>query len=39
VQAARNQRTAKAKELEETIATWNSFGDKHGSFADEYSTL
>jgi antitoxin CcdA len=39
VQAARNQRMAKAKALEETVATWNSFGDKRGSFADEYSTL
>jgi post-segregation antitoxin (ccd killing protein) len=39
VQAERNQHMAKAEALEATIATWNSFSDKHGSFADEYSTL
>ncbi len=30
---------AKPKALETTIATWNSFSDKPGSFADEYSAL
>jgi antitoxin CcdA len=39
VQAERTQRMAKAKALEATIATWNNFGDRHGSFADEFSTL
>jgi post-segregation antitoxin (ccd killing protein) len=30
---------ARAEALRATIATWNAFGDKHGSFADEHSTL
>ncbi len=39
VEHERQQRFAKAKTLEETIATWNDFNAKLGSFADEYSTL
>ena len=39
VQAERNQRIARARALETTIATWNGFSDQHGSFADDYSTL
>jgi post-segregation antitoxin (ccd killing protein) len=39
VQAERDRHMAKAEALEATIATWNNFTDKHGSFADEYSTL
>lgn len=35
----RQQRLAKAKTLEATIATWNDFNAKLGSFADEHSTL
>lgn len=30
---------AKTRNLEATIATWNEFNAKLGSFADEYSTL
>jgi antitoxin CcdA len=33
------QRLAKAKTLEATMATWNEFNAKSGSFADEYSSL
>ncbi len=33
------QRLAEAKALDQTIATWNDFGDKVESFADEHSTL
>jgi antitoxin CcdA len=35
----KQRRTAEAKAVKETIATWNSFAEKHGSFADEHSTL
>ena len=35
----RQQRCAEAKALEATIATWNDFGDKVASFADEHMTL
>lgn len=35
----KQRRTADAKAVRETIATWNSFAEKHGSFADEHSTL
>ncbi len=35
----RQQRLAKKKALAQTIATWNDFNQKSGSFADEYSTL
>ena len=33
------QRAEKGKALRATIATWNAFNAKSGSFADEYSTL
>ncbi len=33
------RRMAKAKSLKATIAAWNDFNAKHGSFADEYSSL
>lgn len=33
------ERVAKARQLEATIATWNDFDAKFGAFADEYSTL
>ena len=39
VEHERQQRIAKTKTLEATIATWNDFNAKHGSFADEYSPL
>lgn len=35
----RQQAAADAKLLQSTIATWNDFADKVGSFADEHSTL
>jgi len=39
VEHERQQRLAKAKTLDATIAMWNDFNARHGSFADEYSTL
>lgn len=33
------RRDAHAKALREAVVTWNTFGEKHGSFADEHSTL
>ena len=39
VERKRQQRLAEAKALEATIATWNDFSSKVGSFADEHSTL
>ena len=35
----RARRVAHAKALKQTISTWNTFAEKHGSFADEHSTL
>ena len=35
----RQQRMAKARTLEATVSMWNAFNARHGSFADEYSTL
>jgi len=39
VEHARQQRIAKARTLEATVALWNDFNSKRGSFADEYSSL
>ena len=39
VEQERQQRIAKAQTVEATIFMWNDFDDKHGSFADEYSSL
>ncbi|MBI3523625.1 MAG: type II toxin-antitoxin system CcdA family antitoxin [Betaproteobacteria bacterium] len=39
VEHARQQHIAKARTLEATIAVWNDFNTKRGSFADEYSPL
>ena len=39
VERENQQRLGEAKALEATITTWNDFGDKVGSFADEYATL
>ena len=39
VEHERQQRIAKTKTLEATMSMWNEFNAKHGSFADEYSSL
>ena len=39
VEHERQQRITKARTLEVTIAMWNDFNAKRGSFADEYSPL
>lgn len=39
VEHERQQRIAKARTLETTIAMWNDFNAKQGSFADQYSPL
>lgn len=39
IEHERQQRLAQARALGETIALWNDFNTKHGSFADEYSPL
>ncbi|HET6629385.1 MAG TPA: type II toxin-antitoxin system CcdA family antitoxin, partial [Woeseiaceae bacterium] len=35
----RRRRLAEAKALKETVDTWNSFAEQHGSFADEHSVI
>lgn len=35
----RARRAARDEALKQAIASWNSFAEKHGSFADEHSTL
>jgi antitoxin CcdA len=39
VENERRKRVAKTNATKATIATWNEFNEKFGSFADEYSTL
>ena len=39
VERENQQRLAEAKAIAQTIATWNNFGDKVESFADQHSTL
>lgn len=39
VEHERQQRIVKARTLEATIAMWNDFNARQGSFADEYSPL
>ena len=39
VERERAKRAGHAKAVEGTIATWNAFNEKFGSFADEHSTL
>ena len=39
VEHERQQRMAKARTLEATMSMWNAFNARHGSFADEYSSL
>lgn len=35
----KDRRAAETQALKETVQTWNTFAEKHGSFADEHSTL
>lgn len=35
----RHQSLAKVNTVEATVSMWNAFNARHGSFADEYSTL
>lgn len=37
--AEKQRRAADAQMVRATVATWNRFNEKHGSFADEHSTL
>ena len=39
VERENQQRLAETKAIAQTIATWNDFGEKVDSFADEHSTL
>jgi antitoxin CcdA len=39
IEHERQQQLTKAKTVEATVSMWNDFNGKHGSFADEYSTL
>ena len=39
VEQERRQQAAKVNSAEATVAMWNDFNGKHGSFADEYSPL
>jgi antitoxin CcdA len=39
VEHERQQRLAKANTADATVSMWNAFNAKHGSFADEYSSL
>jgi len=39
VERERQRRIAEARTIEATMAIWNDFNAKHGSFADEYSPL
>lgn len=39
VERENQQRLAEAKAIAQTITTWNDFGEKVDSFADEHSTL
>jgi antitoxin CcdA len=35
----RARRAARDKAFKQSIAAWNTFAEKHGSFADDHSTL
>ncbi len=35
----RQERAARVKVVESTVAMWNQFADENGSFADDHSTL
>jgi len=39
VERERKHRLARAKTIEATVAVWNDFNAKMGSFSDEYSSL
>ena len=39
VSKVKARRDGHAKALQEAVFTWNAFGEKHGSFAEEHSTL
>jgi post-segregation antitoxin (ccd killing protein) len=39
IAAEQQRRAAEADVVRETVATWNRFADRQGSFADEHSTL
>lgn len=39
VRQERKQRTEKARAMQTTVAAWNAFNARSGSFADEHSTL
>ncbi|BBL71965.1 type II toxin-antitoxin system CcdA family antitoxin [Methylogaea oryzae] len=39
VEREQQRRRERSLQVEATVALWNAFEDKHGSFADEYSTL
>jgi antitoxin CcdA len=39
VTAEHMQRLANERSLNKVVAAWNHFGAKHGSFADDYSSL
>ncbi|MFT4045859.1 MAG: type II toxin-antitoxin system CcdA family antitoxin [Solimonas sp.] len=39
VQQQRQLRDAEAESLRLSVAAWNAWADRHGSFADEFSTL
>jgi hypothetical protein len=39
VSAKRARRHAHPKALKDAVLTWNAFGEKHGYFAEEHSTL
>lgn len=39
VRQEQSRRERKAKALRDAVANWNAFNERHGSYADEHSTL
>ena len=39
VEQEQKRRREQSQRIAATIAVWNAFGEQHGDFADEYSTL
>jgi antitoxin CcdA len=39
IAAERQRRAAETYEVQVIVETWNRFAEKHGSFADQHSTL
>ncbi len=39
VEQEQKRRRERSQQIVATIAVWNDFGEQHGAFADEYSTL